>query len=69
MEKENGKHRYLEIRRVTVVGAVLDLVLGVIKIVAGFFGHSHGLVADGVHSLSDLMTDIMVVWAAKRAQG
>ena len=57
--------RYRETRRVTVIGAILDLALGVAKIVVGLIGHSQGLVADGVHSLSDLATDAIVIWAAK----
>jgi cation diffusion facilitator family transporter len=65
MQKEQNNLRYLEIRRVTVIGAVIDLVLGIAKIIFGLFGHSHGLVADGVHSLSDLATDVLVVWAAR----
>lgn len=59
--------RYRETRKVTVVGGVLDLVLGVAKIVVGLYNHSQALVADGVHSLSDLATDFMVVFAAKHA--
>ncbi|MFA9421413.1 MAG: cation diffusion facilitator family transporter [Gammaproteobacteria bacterium] len=65
MQKKQNNQRYLEIRRVTVIGAVIDLVLGIAKIIFGVFGHSHGLVADGVHSLSDLATDVLVVWAAR----
>jgi cation diffusion facilitator family transporter len=65
MKKTQNNQRYLEIRRVTVIGAVIDLVLGIAKIIFGLFGHSHGLVADGVHSLSDLATDVLVVWAAR----
>ena len=64
MDIENN-HHYIEIRRVTVIGGIFDLLLGVIKIIVGSIGHSHGLVADGVHSLSDLATDGLVVWAAK----
>ncbi len=60
-----NNHHYVETRRVTLVGAMIDLVLGMAKIFFGFFGHSHGLVADGVHSLSDLATDVLVIWAAK----
>ena len=59
--------RYRETRKVTVVGGVLDLVLGVTKILVGLFNHSQALVVDGVHSLSDLATDVMVVFAAKHA--
>ncbi len=61
------KQRYRQVRRVTVVGAVVDLVLGVTKIVGGWFSHSQALIADGVHSLSDLATDLMVWYAAKHA--
>jgi cation diffusion facilitator family transporter len=59
--------RYREVRKVTLVGSLVDLVLGVVKILAGFAGHSQALVADGVHSLSDLGTDFMVLYAAKHA--
>ena len=51
--------------RVTVIGAVVDGLLGASKIAVGWLAQSHALVADGVHSLSDLGTDILVVLAAK----
>jgi len=57
--------RYKEIKHVTLVGAVLDLVLGVGKIIGGYVGSSQALIADGIHSLSDLVTDVMVLFAAK----
>lgn len=57
--------RYQTARRVTVVNAVVDLFLGILKIIVGFLGHSHALIADGVHSLSDLITDALVLVAAK----
>jgi cation diffusion facilitator family transporter len=57
--------RYREARKVTLVGSVVDLALGVAKIIVGVVGHSEALVADGVHSLSDLATDVMVLFAAK----
>ncbi len=60
-----SEDRYRQTRKVTLIGAVLDLVLGVAKIIVGFIGHSQGLVADGIHSLSDLVTDGVVIWAAK----
>jgi cation diffusion facilitator family transporter len=59
--------RYRETRKVTVVGAAIDLVLGIAKILVGVFAHSQALIADGVHSLSDLATDFMVLFAAKHA--
>ena len=42
---------------VTWAGTVADLVLTVIKVAGGVVGHSQALVADGLHSLSDLLTD------------
>ncbi len=59
--------RYRQVRRVTLVGSALDLMLGIIKIVGGWLSQSHALIADGVHSLSDLATDMMVLFAAKHA--
>ena len=51
--------------RVTFIGAILDGVLGLFKIIIGLMSQSHALVADGVHSLSDLGTDVLVILAAK----
>jgi cation diffusion facilitator family transporter len=59
--------RYQEVRKVTLVGAVIDLLLGVVKIVIGLSAGSQALVADGVHSLSDLATDFLVLFAAKHS--
>ena len=50
-----------EIGRVTWVGFWINVVLSIIKISAGFLGNSRAVVADGVHSLSDLITDIAVI--------
>ena len=59
--------RYQSVRKVTLIGAVLDLVLGVAKVVVGISAGSQALVADGVHSFSDLATDFLVLFAAKHA--
>ncbi len=59
--------RYNEVRKVTLIGSVIDLALGVTKILVGWLAHSQALVADGVHSLSDLATDILVLYAAKHS--
>ncbi len=57
--------RYQAIRRVTLIGSALDLSLALLKIIFGFVAQSQALLADGVHSLSDLATDFMVLFAAK----
>jgi len=51
--------------RVTLIGSVLDLVLGVLKIAIGIVSSSLALISDGIHSLSDLVTDIFVVVIAR----
>ena len=53
--------REKEIRNITVWGGIVNLVLTAGKIAAGIFGRSAAMVADGIHSLSDLMTDAVVV--------
>ncbi len=60
--------RYKDIRKVTLVGAAVDLLLSVVKIFVGTVAGSQALVADGLHSLSDLATDFLVLFAAKHAQ-
>lgn len=49
------------IYRVTIVGAVLNLVLIIFKMLAGILGRSGAMVADAVHSLSDFVTDVIVL--------
>jgi cation diffusion facilitator family transporter len=60
-----GDERYRLARRVTLVGSVIDFLLGVLKIVFGYLANSQALIADGIHSFSDLATDAMVLVAAK----
>jgi len=56
---------YVAKRRVTVVCAALNLFLSVVKVTIGIVGNSQALVADGIHSLSDLASDAMVLVAVK----
>ncbi len=53
--------REKEITRVTLVGSVVNLLLVALKAVAGIAGHSAAMVADAIHSLSDFLTDIVVI--------
>jgi cation diffusion facilitator family transporter len=59
--------RYREVRKVTLIGSVVDFLLGIVKLVVGFSAHSQALIADGIHSFSDLFTDFLVLFAAKHA--
>ena len=58
---EAKSKREKEILRVTWIGSVVNFLLLVFKFVAGFVGHSSAMVADAVHSLSDFITDIIIV--------
>lgn len=49
------------IYRVTIIGSIVNFVLLVFKFFAGFIGHSSAMIADAVHSLSDFVTDIVVI--------
>lgn len=57
--------RYRQAKRITLLGALINALLGIIKIVGGYIYSSHALTADGIHSFSDLLTDIMVLLASK----
>ena len=55
-------------KKVTLVGAVWDAILGLAKIFAGYFSQSQALIADGIHSLSDLVTDVFVYFASSNSR-
>ncbi len=64
MERERTasvQQREKEIFRVTWIGSIVNFGLLVFKFVAGIVGHSAAMVADAVHSLSDFVTDIVVI--------
>ncbi len=67
MQDLEALKRYQTIKWVTLVGSAFDLVLGVAKITLGYITHSQALIADGIHSLSDLGTDFVVIFAAKQS--
>ncbi len=55
--------RFAAARKSTWVSILINLLLTVLQVVAGYFGRSQSLMADGMHSLSDLLADIMVLFA------
>ena len=54
-------NREKEIYKVTLVGGAVNVILLLFKFVAGVIGHSSAMIADAVHSLSDFVTDIIVL--------
>ncbi|MFY7697806.1 MAG: cation diffusion facilitator family transporter [Legionella sp.] len=59
------QQRYFEAKRVTMIGGGVNVLLGFTKLIGGLLFNSHALVADGLHSFSDLLSDIMVIFASK----
>lgn len=59
MTKEINREK--EIYKITLWGSFVNFLLLVFKFVAGFVGNSAAMIADAVHSLSDFITDIIVI--------
>lgn len=67
LQSDAERIRFRATVHVTLVGSVLDLALGIAKLVFGFASQSQALIADGIHSFSDLVTDGLVLYAASHA--
>jgi len=61
-----GRHAMTQ--RVTWVSVVVNIFLTAAQVVAGIISHSQGLIADGLHSLSDLVCDFLVLFAAHHSK-
>jgi cation diffusion facilitator family transporter len=54
-----------EIKRITIIGLIINLLLAAVKFVLGSIGKSQAVIADAVHSLSDVLTDLTVIVGVK----
>lgn len=61
----DDNQRKKQAQKVTLYGALIDLFAGVLKVILGLLYQSHALVVDGIHSFSDLFTDIFVLLITK----
>lgn len=59
LQDEKGESAHV-IRRVVALGCAVNAVLMTLKLLGGYLGHSDALVADGFHSLNDIMADIIM---------
>ena len=66
---QSAEEEYREGRNVTLVGSVTNIVLVFLKIAGGFLFHSQALIADGIHSVSDLLSDVVVLFGLKLGRG
>jgi len=64
---DTNKARKQATQRVTLVGGIVNLLLSAAQIVGGFISGSQALIADGFHTLSDLLSDVVVIVAAQHA--
>lgn len=61
MQEIETKEREKRIYKTTLIGSLVNLLLLLFKFLAAVFGHSAAMLADAVHSLSDFITDIIVI--------
>jgi cation diffusion facilitator family transporter len=66
--EDNTQERTDAVQRSTWVSVVVNLCLTVFQVVAGVISGSQGLIADGIHSLSDLIADFAVLFAAHHSK-
>lgn len=67
---DNGSfnaERFAAAQKCTWVSVAINLLLTVLQLVVGYFGRSQALVADGLHSLSDLLSDFLVLFANRQS--
>ena len=60
--------RYAASLRVAVVNITANFMLTTAQVIIGIFGHSQALVADGLHTLSDTLADLLVIFALKHGR-
>ena len=61
-----GADRHVEGRRVTWISVVVNVVLTAMQIVVGVVAHSQSLIADAMHTLSDIVSDMFVLYANRK---
>jgi cation diffusion facilitator family transporter len=59
------EQRVEKIKQVTLLGLVWNILLAVVKVLIGFLGNSRALLADGIHSGTDIFTDVVVILGVK----
>ena len=60
--------RYCEANKVTIISILWNIVLAIIKILAGIIGKSNAMIADGAHSASDIISSVGVLIGNKIAR-
>ena len=69
-EQRNGTaaaERAAEAQRATWVSVAVNLLMTIAQLVVGWLAHSQSLVAHGLHSFSDLLSDFLVIYASRQS--
>lgn len=61
----SNQERFIRAQKISVLGAISNVFLALIKIIFGLIGHSNALFADGLHSVSDILIDILILLASR----
>jgi len=67
-DRNSVSHLYAEVTRAAVIGLLVNLLLGIVKLVGGIIGNSFALIADAVNSIGDVVTTAVVLFALRVAQ-
>lgn len=65
MVDKKSEHRNRSIQKTNFWSVFIDLILSIGKTLAGILYHSQALIVDGVHSFSDLVSDLFVIWITR----
>jgi len=66
--EQDTPERHVVAKRSTLVSVAVNLVLTTVQVIVGVFAHSQALIADGIHSLSDLIADFVVLLANQHSR-
>ncbi|KGM41767.1 cobalt transporter [Aquabacterium sp. NJ1] len=66
--EQDTPERHAVAKRSTLVSVAVNLVLTTVQVLVGVFAHSQALIADGIHSLSDLIADFVVLLANQHSR-
>ncbi len=67
-DRTSISHTYAAVTRAAVLGLVVNLSLGIVKLIGGIVGNSFALIADAVNSIGDVVTSMVVLFALRVAQ-
>ncbi|UBX49324.1 cation diffusion facilitator family transporter [Providencia alcalifaciens] len=66
-EFELQQEKFKAAKKSTLISVAVNALLSIWQIIVGIFSHSSGLIADGIHTLSDLIADFVVLIANKKS--